>query len=107
MPYSEHTAIKAWECQGCGRIEAPQPCIGVCQDRAVEFVRSEEYEVLIERYSKLVEHNARMRELLVRLAGTHPRDGRWEKGYRALQARSAELLKDMQTPDQDRTINPS
>jgi hypothetical protein len=23
--------VKAWQCIGCGKIEAPQTCIGVCQ----------------------------------------------------------------------------
>ena len=34
---------KAWQCIGCGRIEAPQPCIGICQDRKVEFVYAPEH----------------------------------------------------------------
>jgi hypothetical protein len=29
--------VKAWPCIGCGKIEAPQTCIGVCHDRKVEF----------------------------------------------------------------------
>jgi len=36
--------VKAWQCIGCGRIEAPQPCIGVCQDRKVQFVYAGEHE---------------------------------------------------------------
>jgi len=27
-----------WQCIGCGKIEGPQACIGVCQDRKVEMV---------------------------------------------------------------------
>jgi uracil-DNA glycosylase len=27
--------VKAWQCVGCGKIEAPQTCIGICQDRKV------------------------------------------------------------------------
>ena len=30
--------IQAWQCIGCGKIEAPQPCIGVCRDRKVLFI---------------------------------------------------------------------
>ena len=26
--------VTVWQCIGCGRIEAPQPGIGVCQDPA-------------------------------------------------------------------------
>lgn len=36
--------VTAWQCIGCGRIEAPQPCIGVCQDRKVEFVRAADHD---------------------------------------------------------------
>ncbi|MBI3042566.1 MAG: hypothetical protein HYY78_07040 [Betaproteobacteria bacterium] len=25
--------VAVWQCIGCGRIEGPQPCIGVCEDR--------------------------------------------------------------------------
>jgi hypothetical protein len=27
--------IQAWQCIGCGRIEAPQTCVGVCRDRKI------------------------------------------------------------------------
>ena len=36
--------VKAWECIGCGKIEAPQTCIGICQDRKVELVHRYEHE---------------------------------------------------------------
>ena len=36
--------VKAWQCIGCGKIEAPQTCIGVCQDRKVSFVYAFEHE---------------------------------------------------------------
>lgn len=77
--------FKAWECMGCGRIEAPQPCLGICQDRAVELVHAE-------AYRQLQADNAKMRELILRMARTRPREGHWESGYRALQARAVELL---------------
>ncbi|NEZ02683.1 hypothetical protein G4Y73_00800 [Wenzhouxiangella sp. XN201] len=84
--------FKAWECTGCGRIEAPQPCLGICQDRAVELVHAE-------AYRQLQDDNARMRELILRLAGTSPREGQWEAGYRAVQARAAELLERLERYD--------
>ena len=30
--------IKVWQCIGCGRIDDPKPCIGVCKDQKVEYV---------------------------------------------------------------------
>ncbi len=36
--------MKAWQCIGCGRLEGAQPCVGVCQDRAVQVVYAGEWE---------------------------------------------------------------
>ena len=36
--------IKAWECIGCGRLEAQQTCLGVCEDRPVQLVYASAYE---------------------------------------------------------------
>jgi hypothetical protein len=70
--------LKAWQCIGCGRIEGPQTCIGICQDRKVEFVYAAEYEELA--------------ALVTQLARATPREGEWERSYRALQARARALL---------------
>lgn len=92
------TPIKAWECIGCGRIEAPQPCLGVCQDRAVALVPVETYRAVATERDSLAADNAAMRELLLRLARTTPRDDQWEAGYRALQARAQALLAGKERP---------
>jgi len=84
--------IQAWECIGCGKIEAPQPCIGVCEDQPVELVRVDQIEALAAERDRVVEDNSAMRDVLLSLAGTTPRNGQWEAGYRALQERAAELL---------------
>lgn len=81
--------IKAWQCIGCGRVEAPQSCIGVCEDRRVELVRAEDVEALAARMDQL--------EKFVRqLARITPREGEWERSYRALQAKARELLAALQ-----------
>lgn len=92
MSNQTEAPFKAWECTGCGRIEAPQPCLGICEDHAVELVHAE-------AYRRLEADNAKMRELILRLACTSPRKGRWEAGYRALQARAAELLDRLERHD--------
>lgn len=86
------TPIKAWECIGCGRIEAPQPCLGVCQDRPVALLPAETYRAVVAERDHLAAENAAMRDLLLRLARTTPRDNKWEAGYRALQTRAQALL---------------
>jgi hypothetical protein len=70
--------IKAWQCIGCGRLEGHQPCIGICQDRPTELVYAEEYD--------------RLESLVRQLATVTPRDGEWERTYRALQQRARNLL---------------
>jgi hypothetical protein len=36
--------VKAWQCIGCGKIEVPESCIGICQDGKVQFVYAFEHE---------------------------------------------------------------
>ena len=45
--------IKVWECEGCGRIDHPQPCIGVCRDRKAELVHASDYRRALERIAEL------------------------------------------------------
>lgn len=77
--------IQAWQCVGCGKLDAPQPCVGVCQDRKVELVNASDYDLAQARIGEL--------EAMLRiLAQTTPRDGEWERSYRRLQERARQLL---------------
>jgi hypothetical protein len=83
--------VKAWECIGCGNIEAPQTCIGVCQYRKVEFVYAEEHAQVVARLAAAVAQRDALAVVLRRLAFTTPRDGEWERALRSFreQARTA------------------
>lgn len=84
--------VQAWQCIGCGKIEAPQTCIGVCQDRKVEFVYAFEHEETLAQL-KLADAKAAVLEALVRqLASITPHEGEWERTYRALQNRARTAL---------------
>ncbi len=84
--------IQAWQCIGCGRIEAPQPCIGVCQDRKVRFVYAAELEEAL-KHARRADRKAEILKNLVRqLAGANPRSGQWEQCYRAMQGQARRLL---------------
>lgn len=81
--------VKAWQCIGCGKIEAPQTCVGVCQDRKVELVYAHEHREAL----AFAHAQASALEALVRqIAWTTPRDGEWERSYRALQQRARQAL---------------
>ena len=84
--------VKAWECIGCGRIEAPQTCIGICQDRKVEFVYAFEHEEVLAQLAGALERVDALEAVAYQLVWTKPRAGEWEHSYRALQQRAREAL---------------
>ena len=85
--------VKAWQCIGCGMIEAPQTCIGVCEYRRAEFVYAFEHEQAIARATEDARRRAGALEALVRqLALTTPREGEWERSYLALQDQARRAL---------------
>jgi hypothetical protein len=77
--------FKAWQCIGCGKIESPQPCIGVCRDRAAEFVDATDYDRLFAEVEIL-------RAIARDLATITPRKNEWERSYKALQERARQAL---------------
>ena len=77
--------IKVWECVGCGRIDHPQPCVGVCRDRKAELVHASDYAVAAERIEAL-------EKVLRRIAFTTPRDAEWKRTWDALQKDARALL---------------
>lgn len=77
--------VTVWQCIGCGKIDGPRPCIGVCEDRKVEIVYASVHDEAIAQVA-LVRRRAEALEAFVRrLASTTPREGEWERSYRALQ----------------------
>ena len=77
--------IKAWQCIGCGRLEGPQQCLGVCHDVPVEIVSAADYDAARREADEL-------RLFLRQLAATSPRAGEWERSYKAAQASARRLL---------------
>ena len=84
--------VNAWQCIGCGRIEAAQPCVGICEDRKVQFVYASDHDEALAQLA-LAHRQAQALEALVRrLAGTTPRAGQWERSYRAMQDEARRTL---------------
>ena len=84
--------VTVWQCIGCGKIEGPQPCIGVCEDRKVEFVYAFLHDEVIAQAGLIRQHAKALEVLVRRLACTTPRDGEWERSYRALQNQARRIL---------------
>ena len=89
---AESEVVEAWQCVGCGRIEAPQPCIGVCQDRKVRFVDAASHEDALARLREARREVAALKGLARRLALTRPRQGEWERSYRTFQEQAQRLI---------------
>ena len=84
--------VKAWQCIGCGRIEAPQTCIGVCEYRKAEFVYAFEHEQVLAEAAGARRRADALEALVRRLACTTPREGEWERSFRALQEQARRVL---------------
>lgn len=90
--------IQAWQCIGCGKIEAPQTCIGVCQDRKVFMVGKDEHERALAATLALQAQLERARGMLLRFGQAEPKPAHWEDSWRALQAQVREVLATLADP---------
>lgn len=75
--------ITTWACDSCGRIEAPQPCIGVCVRPTTTFVPATVHHELIARARELEAAQSRLAVPLRQLAWTTPRD--WDETASAIE----------------------
>ncbi|HST29015.1 MAG TPA: hypothetical protein VLK26_11685 [Rudaea sp.] len=84
--------IQAWQCIGCGKIEAPQPCIGVCRDRKVLFIGKDEHETALAEITRLRAQIQSIASRLQRFGLAAPRPGQWESAYMALREEARVLI---------------
>jgi hypothetical protein len=77
--------IKAWQCIGCGRLEGPAQCVGICQDQPVELVTAADY-------LKAVARAEALEEVVRRIAHTAPKKGQCERTWLALQGEARKAL---------------
>jgi len=93
--------IQAWQCIGCGKIEAPQTCIGVCRDRRVLLVALDDHQQALDEIQSVRRQLTAAQGVLARLALSTPRDGQWEPSYRALQEQARTVLASLATAGAD------
>ena len=84
--------VTAWQCIGCGRIDGPRTCIGICRDRKVDFVYASEHDGVLAQLALARRQADALATLVRQLAHTTPRGGEWERTYRALQVRALQAL---------------
>lgn len=86
-------ALTTWACDTCGRIEAPQECIGVCIRPAQDMVAAEEHRAAIAHAGELAGALARLERPLRLLAWTKPRPKHSEDTALALRKLTLEAQK--------------
>lgn len=82
-----------WRCQDCGGVDAPRPCIDVCIWGPADWVDAASYES--ERSLTAVDREAEqsLAGLLRRFAAATPRDGQWERSWRAFHSQARLALR--------------
>jgi len=85
----ETARIKVWQCVGCGRIDDPQPCVGICRDEKKTYVPAEDHDAVV---AGLLAEAETLRRIVSDIAHVTPRPGEFERGYRALQERARRVL---------------
>jgi hypothetical protein len=86
--FSSAETVIVWRCPDCGGVDAPQPCIGVCIWRPADWVDANLYESERSRAVLDIEVDRALVGLLGRLAFATPREGAWERNWRALQSQA-------------------
>jgi hypothetical protein len=84
--------IQAWGCPDCGRIDAPQPCLGVCIRRAGLVADISEFREFATRCEELVAADQALSGLARTVATVTPRPGREQLTTAILRSRARELL---------------
>ncbi len=85
--------VIVWRCQECGGVDAPQECIDVCIWGPVDWVDAASYESERSRAAVDREVEQSLAGLLRRLAFATPRDGQWERSWRAFQSQARLALR--------------
>jgi hypothetical protein len=118
---TEH--VMAWQCIGCGSIEAPQTCIGVCTHRKVEFVYAFQHNQIVAELEAARKDLEAARAFLRRFTNTTPheraaafqaridrsrttgaqrepctKDHAWKTSYLALQEQARRMLDESRPP---------
>ena len=81
-----------WWCDHCDGVDAPQPCLGICVWRPVEWARYELYAELRGQVADEYELARRLRTLLWRVAHTNPHPGQHSRAWKAYGREARDLL---------------
>ncbi len=90
--FSTPETVQVWQCIGCGRLEAPANCVGICQNRKIELVSAWDYAEAVEALETANARVAALEWALGKFVHVTPREGTWKEAYLGLQAQARKLL---------------
>jgi hypothetical protein len=88
----EPEVIEGWGCPRCGRVDAPQPCLGICVRRPGLVADVAEYREYAAQAQCTAESDGLLSAFAHVVAGVHPRPGREQQTVESLRSRARELL---------------
>ena len=88
----EVDAIEGWGCPRCGRVDAPQPCLGICVRRPGMVADVAEYREYAAQAERTAEVDRTLSAFAHVVGGVHPRPGREQQTVESLKARARALL---------------
>jgi hypothetical protein len=94
--------VTAWWCAGCGRIEAPQPCLGVCVRRPVDYVAAAEHDRVLAERADAQHAEEALAAAARQAAWITPRPGHAAEAWAALHWRAEHALAASGRPGADR-----
>jgi hypothetical protein len=87
--------MQAWQCIGCGKIDAPQACVGICRDHKVLLVYASEYEEVRKQLEVAQRDVALLAAQMRQIVNTTPKQQEWERNYHALQELARRTLEQL------------
>jgi hypothetical protein len=89
--WSAETTV-VWRCPDCGGLEATQLCIGICVWRPLEWVEAGAFATERAQALRDIELERSLFDLVSRFARVNPRNGEWERNWRAFQGQARMVL---------------
>jgi hypothetical protein len=91
-PPAAGDVVTTWACDSCGRIEAPQPCIGVCIRPETPMVTAAEHGAVVAQATATIEALEWLAPPVRQLAWSMPRAGRFADTAEAVRKAALERL---------------
>jgi hypothetical protein len=85
-------------CIGCGSIEAPQTCIGICEHHKVEFVHAAEHRATLAALGRARDERRSLEALVRRMACVTPHDDRCAASLKVFREEARRLLTTLRSP---------